>query len=62
MQTLDIIDGPRNPKQIVNAKYIQKKKEQPATTQRHNFADHISNIEQELKTNPFVQLVVRVKR
>ena len=56
----DIIDGPRNRKQIYNAKYRQQTKDNPGVS-RGNFADHIKGAEDLVNTCPFVQSVNHVK-
>ena len=56
----DIIDGPRNRKQIYNAKYRQQTKDNPGVS-RGNFADHIKRAEDLVNTCPFVQSVNHVK-
>ena len=55
----DIIDGPRNRKQIYNAKYRQQTKDNPGVS-RGNFADHIKRAEDLVNTCPFVQSVNHV--
>ena len=56
----DVIDGPRNKKQLYNAKYLEQKKDHP-TSARGNFADHIIGAENLVNTSPFVQTVSHFK-
>ena len=56
LNTSDIVSRPRNYKQVENARYRQKKKDQPES-QRGNFADQLQTLQSMAATHPFVQNV-----
>ena len=57
----DVIDGPRNIKQVYDTKYRAKQRERPAGVHRGNFADQIVEVENMADTHPFVQHVGKTK-
>ena len=44
-EDMDLIDGPRNSKQVKNAKYRVNRKEQQTIGRRDNFTDQVKSVE-----------------
>ena len=57
----DIMNTARSKKQVENARYNERKKEQQSTAKRVNFADRIESLENMVHSHPFVQQVIHTK-
>ena len=60
-EDMDLIEGPRNSKQVKNAKYRANRKEQQTIGRGDNFTDQVKSVEMTLHTGPFVQMVTHTK-